>query len=293
MWLTDNGQGFDLSYFRLATVNKSSTFGSANGSAIVSRPYVDATNGANAAQLVSFPGVVTGFVTTGSSSSFQGGEANYARMLCSCDPCDRMKVFAGYRVLNLEESINITENLTSVGANRQVPPGTTIVVNDQFRTRNTFHGVQFGFDREVRSGDHYFGLRPSVGFGGLCREYTVAGSTLLNVPNTGGGTTQVVRTGGLLAQTTNIRTVSETKFAYTFELNATVGRYITDNLRIGVGYNFLYLSSVLRPAGLIDPVVDPRLLSGAAVPDATRPAPIANSTNFYVQGVVLSLNYNY
>ena len=55
-----------------------------------------------------------------------------------------------------------------------------------------------------------------------------------------------------MASTTNIGTHSINRFAIAPEFGFKIGYDITDNLRIFAGYNFLYMSSVVRPGNQID-----------------------------------------
>ena len=67
-----------------------------------------------------------------------------------------------------------------------------------------------------------------------------------------------------------------------------------------MGYNFLYLSSVLRPAGTIDPVIDaaripnfPLPNSPAILPGTPRPEPQFRTTDFWAQGINFGIQWTW
>jgi hypothetical protein len=110
-----------------------------------------------------------------------------------------------------------------------------------------------------------------------------------------------VTPGGLLALPgANIGSFNQTKFGVIPEVGVTLGLNLTPNLRFGVGYNFMYVNSVIRPSGLIDPGLDVRRIPNFPV----TPTPPAISgvrpnsfpfrtTDFFVQGVTFSLTWTW
>ena len=83
------------------------------------------------------------------------------------------------------------------------------------------------------------------------------------------------------------------------EVGVNVGYQVTDSLRAFTGYNFLFLSSVLRPGDVIDPVIDitnvPRFGQGLnPIPSGlNRPAPILNDSTYWAQGISFGLEWRY
>jgi hypothetical protein len=107
--------------------------------------------------------------------------------------------------------------------------------------------------------------------------------------------------GGLLAlPNANIGMYTQRRYGFAPEANLTLGVYLTPNLRFGVGYNFLYLNSVLRPADQIDTVVDLTRIPNFPVtptPNAVNPArPRAlplRTTEIYATGITFSLQWTW
>src|SRR5262249_57995102 len=123
-------------------------------------------------------------------------------------------------------------------------------ITDQFHTTNDFYGGQVGFDFECRRGHWFLGWTTKVAIGGVHQAVDVNGTTSTSVftgPNAGTFTSP----GGLLAQPTNIGQIGRDRFAVVPEVGVKVGFQVTDHLRAYAGYNFLYMSSVVRPGDQI------------------------------------------
>jgi hypothetical protein len=70
---------------------------------------------------------------------------------------------------------------------------------------------------------------------------------------------------------------------------------VTNTIHLGIGYNFLYWSNVVRAGDQIDRVVNPQqvpALQGAASA-ATRPAFTFNGTDFWAHGLACSLEFRF
>lgn len=247
IWL-DNCQkcGIEGNFFFLGTSRERYVAGS-NGSTIVSRPFFNTTRGIQDIELVSFPNILAGGVTVDSQSSFIGGGVNMLKNIC-CSPCGRFDLILGYSYLNLEDEINIREDLTSLPGQTNVPPGTRFLVQDNFRTSNTFNGVNIGFAGEKRRGHWYFGLRAGVALGNVHQQVDINGNTVRTLP----GQPSETFSGGLLAQPSNIGTYERDRFAAIPWFGLKVGLQVTPRVRSYVGYDFLYFSNVARAGDQID-----------------------------------------
>ena len=95
------------------------------------------------------------------------------------------------------------------------------------------------------------------------------------------------RTGGLLAQRTNIGTYERNQFTMVPELGATVGYQITRRLRATAGYSLIYMGNVVRPGDQVDLNVNPNLLPPENVPfsGALRPQFHFVETDYCIQGL--------
>lgn len=264
---------------------------------VLARPFVNANTGANFAEVISSPGLATGSALVESETSLWGAELN-ARRAILCLPCARVDALLGFRNFNLNETLSITETFartpnsnTGIG----VPTVTDGVVNDRFRTENHFYGVNVGLAGELRRGWWYLAGRVGVGLGTMNQQAEVSGFQQLNT-TTGPLTAQ----GGLLAVPgANIGRFSQNRFGAVTDAGLTLGVYITPNLRLGVGYNLMYVNSVVRPAGQIDPALDVTRIPNfpvGTVPavNGVRPTILPlRTTDFFTQGITFSLMWSF
>lgn len=303
--------GVEGSYFFLAnrTNRYDATSDATLGSRLIARPFFDVVSGTQNAQLVAFPalangsniltatgmGLASGDIHATSYSRLQGAEINALCGLCS--GCDYwVQLLAGFRYLNLEEGIAISETTRVNPALPAFSPffgGSTISITDRFDTRNNFYGGQVGMRGEVRRGRMFLEIQSKIALGVTHQTVDIQGSTTIASPN---GTTSAIPVG-FLASGTNSGHYEQNKFSVVPEVGVNAGVLLTPNLRAFVGYNFLYWSSVVRPGDQID-----TNLSGTQIPTDTRynpaagpyrPAATIRDTGFWVQGISFGLELRY
>jgi hypothetical protein len=292
--------GFEGSYFFLG--RRTARFSAAgDGTAMsIGRPFAD-TTGTRSAELVAFtPANLIGGVAVQSSSELWGAEGNLRRrLLCGC--AGWLDVLGGFRYLELREDLTIQENLLQAV---NAPPDFAIsrTVIDQFRTRNQFYGGQLGLAGEYNFKRFFVGGQVKLAMGVMHQEVDVQGRTIFTtLPSM---TTQV-GTGGLLALGTNIGNRSRDRFAVVPEIGLKVGYNVTDNIRVFVGYDFLYASSVVRPGDQVDRFIDPKLQPTFGTPQtlnplafnpqlaSSPPRPLFRATDFWAQGVTFGVEVRY
>lgn len=289
--------GIEGSYFALG--EKSVRFQADSGTfPLLTRPFFDVNNGVEAVQITAAPGLATGVVTIDAPSKLQGAELNLRCNLC-CSCVGNLDFLVGSRWLDLQESLNITENVT-VDPNVDpallppgVLPGDQALVVDEFSTRNQFYGMQVGLDWERRLHPRWvFNLRPKFGVGVTRQTVTINGFQA--VTRAAGG--QDFFVGGLLALPSNIGKFTRTRFSVTSEINLNLGYEVTDSLTLFAGYSFLYWSNVLRPADQID-----RSLNINQIPNfrrspnagTLRPVVPFRETGVFAHGLNVGLEYRY
>jgi hypothetical protein len=288
----DKTFGIEGSYFFLGSRSVNFAAGpSGPGSAVIARPFFNVITGAEDSELVSVPGRVTGTVSAGLSSRLQGAELNGVCNLC-CGCRGRVDLLAGFRYLQLDEGLGITENLL-VNPGLPLIGGTAFGVSDQFSTHNWFYGGQIGARAEVRNGDFFVNLLAKVALGCTHQVMDVGGSTVIAPP----GQAATVSNGGLLALPSNSGHFTRDQFAVVPEVGINVGYQLTDNLSVFVGYSFLYWSSVARPGNQIDLAVNPTQLPRVPGPPQlvgpARPAPELADTTFWAQGINFGVAFRY
>jgi hypothetical protein len=313
-WLNcDCTKGFELSYFFLGgdSTDSSASSSGAAGSVVLGRPFFNVITGRQDVQLVAFPGAVAGNLTVSSDTWLQGAEANLLCNLCCSNPCVpcppnpcepacapasryRVSLIAGFRFLNLDEDLTITERLTLLPtAPPPFVPGSTITVTDRFETRNWFYGPQVGVRAEWWRGRNFVNVLGKVALGVTHQEVIASGTTTFTTP----GGASVTQPGGLLVQATNAGSRSRNRFSVVPEIGINVGRQLTDRLSVFAGYSFLYWSNVVRPGDQIDLGVNPTQLPTPAGPGVlvgpARPAPVFRETSFWAHGLNVGLAVNW
>jgi hypothetical protein len=254
-------------------------FISSDGSSILSRPFFNSQLGTPDAQLVSFPGVVTGSVLVSSDLDLFGAEVNALHNLCgSCG--SRVDLFAGYRFLALDESLTIVEGLTSTAAGGAIPPGTRFGVADFLRTENRFHGGQVGMSATLQRGRLYLNARSALAVGNTHSEAEVFGRTRITLP----GQPSTNLQGGLLALASNSGTFSTDNFSLVPSAGLRVGFAVTNWLWFTAGYEIFYWTDVWRVGEQIDVVVNPAFIPPLTATPPGRPAFPRRESDVFVQG---------
>jgi hypothetical protein len=293
-WL-DKGQtiGLESEYFFLSSRSNNFTAGGtgAPGSPVLARPVFDVLAGRENAELVAFPGQLAGRVSVESTSRLWGASENLICNIC-CDCCYRVDALVGFRYLELDEGLNISENLFILPS---VPGigGSTILVSDQFATHNRFYGGQVGARAEYRWNRMYADLRGLVALGTTHQVVGINGTTVIAPP---GARTSVLR-GGLLGQPTNSGHFSRDDFSVVPEAGINIGYQVTDHVRAFVGYTFLYWSDVVRPGDQIDRAVNLSQIPSTSGPGTlvgpARPTVVFKDTDFWAQGINFGLEFRY
>jgi hypothetical protein len=103
--------------------------------------------------------------------------------------------------------------------------------------------------------------------------------------------------GGLYALPSNIGHHSQTRIGFVPEVGVKFGYDVRPNLRVFVGYDFLYWSNVLRAGDQIDPVLDANQIPNAGGPfppaNQVRPRVPFQTTSYWAQGVSAGLLFRY
>jgi len=300
-----NACGMEASYFFLGRRSDDHTYFATSLAPIMARPFFDAAptaliNGAPtpSSLVITFPGLVSGLVTTSATNEFYGADVNF-RKNCDCSTNHRIDFLAGYRYARLKDTLQITDNITGIpfgGATIpfgtqliSVPFGSSIFHSERFETRNDFNGGQVGFAGEWRSGRWFLGGRTLIAAGNVHKEAVITGSTLSAIPGVGAGQTN----SGVLVQPTNYGSYRKNDFAYMPEGSVTVGVHVTDGFRIFAGYTFIYWSNVWRAGDQIDLTINTSQVGTGPIAGVPRPQFPAKDSDFWAQGVSAGLELRF
>jgi len=256
VWLDEAmSTGLEGDFFFLNQSKKGLTVASdSNGNQILARPFVNAQTGAPAAIVAAFPGVSRGVLDVRAENWAAGGGVNLLYDIAG-DPCNRFDLILGYRYVGVFDEVSFEQDSTTL------LPSVAIArtqVLDRFNTENHFNGAVFGVGGERRFGVWFLGGRTTVAFGGVKQVSMVDGRTVLT-PGTG---LPRVTFQGLYAQKSNIGTRERTWFAILPEVTLRLGVQFSESTRFSVGYNWMYLSSVIRAGEQVDVRVNPDFLPG-------------------------------
>jgi Putative beta barrel porin-7 (BBP7) len=258
---------------------------------LLARPFFNLNTGTEFREAATTPGVSVGQVAFDNPSRLWGAELNLRCNLC-CGCWGRLDLIGGFRYLELDEAINITESLIALPGS-SFPSGSNIVVSDRFGTRNQFYGAQTGLDYEISRGRWSLDLRGKLALGETHQDVNIGGNQVIVTPN-GAVTTA---NGGLLALASNSGHFVRDRFAVMPELGVTLGYQVKDWCRLTLGYNFLYWSSVVRPGDQIDRVIDVSQIpnSGLNTPSTgfARPTATVRDTGFWAQGINFGVEFRY
>ncbi|QDV80991.1 BBP7 family outer membrane beta-barrel protein [Botrimarina mediterranea] len=294
-WLDDRRDlAIEGDWMFFGNENDAFSYSDPTASGVFGRPFYNTATDAQDVQIISQPGAAAGSFSVAARSEFEsfglrartgvgchelGGGGG-----CSCPTCtsgrgplsgalggmrqpapaiSRIDFIAGYRYLNLEESLAFSENVAPV------TPPISRFLNESFNASNEFHGADLGYVYDLRSKRWNLELTGKVAVGGTRQRVGVNGTTSI------GGTTT---TGGLLTPAGQVGYYSRDRFSVVPELSARASYRLTDQLSVSAAYSLLYWANVVRPGDVIDP---------------TSPTFDWQETSLWAHGLNFGLDYNY
>ena len=284
-WFNDaETWGVEGSYFILDKGGDGIIANSDNdGSPILARPFIDAATGLEDSFIVAYDDVFAGGVTVASASDVMGAEVNVRHSMLGNRWC-KMDLLAGYRFLKVNESLSIYQNQTSIDPGGVIPLDTQISIQDDFVTRNSFHGGQVGMILQKEHRRWTFEGTGKVAFGSWNQQVRIGGFTSVAVP----GQPIDVQEGGLLALASNSGNYERDRFVAIPEFGMNLRYQLTRSCKVSVGYTFLYLSRIARPGNNIDRQIDtdqlPPPIGPGAFPEFTF-----KESDAWLQGVNVGL----
>jgi hypothetical protein len=295
-----NGFGLDAGYFALErSAVTFSAVSDGNGNPLIARPVFNNQGPAENAYLYALPGTAAGSVSVSSQSRLQGGELNLTANVYQ-DPSMCFTVFAGFRMVELDENLNVSGNvsplmpgfLTFMGA--AADPPNSYGDFDSFKIYNKFYGGQIGARFAWRRDAFDLGLVGKLALGSTQELFLVSGTSALNNP----GNPQVTNPGGLLVQPSNMGRFFHSNFGVIPEIGVNLGYWVTPHCRLAFGYNFLYWNSVARPGDQIDRTVSASQVArdpafGTNPGGDLRPVFQARDSSFWAQGMTFGVEFQY
>ena len=284
--------GVDASFFFLGDrVDNFFAASNSMGLPVLSRPFTGAITGTPTVEQIAFPGEAAGSVRVHSTSQFLGVDTNLRWNPCclsGCGPCGgtwRWGFLLGFRYLHLKEGLNVSEDFTDLGA-----VVTRHQLTDSFNADNNFYGGQLGTVLAIKRGPWSLDWTTKVALGSTHQSVHIAGSEVDTSLSTG---QQVSFNSGLLALPSNSGRFSRSVFAVVPEVGVNIGYQVCPNLRLFIGYSFIYWSNVARPGAQIDTTLNTTQQSGGTLIGPARPAFAFHSSDFWAQGINFGLELRY
>ncbi len=280
--------GIESQSFFLQQTHTSYNSGVSQGTPILARPFYDVNTGAQNSDLIAFPGLVAGQITTAATTKVFGTEVNLRRALSGNGPV-RLDGMIGYRFMRFDEGLGIQTVSSSTATGGSVPVGTTFNIRDNFGTQNMFNGLNLGLRWMYdRGGRWSFDAAPKVAVGAMQQQVSIQGNTVTTVP----GYAPTHANGGILALPRdayggNIGTYSRNRFAAIPELQLNLHYQLRRNVRLNVGYTLLFLTDVVRPGSEIDPRVDTNRFPPVLPTTSAFPQFSWNQQSVWIQGINL------
>lgn len=294
-WAVESG------FFVLGTRGGNTFFGSdGTGAPLMARPIFLVNSQEESSFIVSQPGVFSGSINFDASSRLLGGEFNVVRSVFDYQWLS-VDLLGGFRFLELKDDFIITDATTTVGGGPGVlfingnalDDGSVVSKTDEFHTKNRYYGGQIGLRTEARNGRWFMLLKSKVAFGSNNQQLDINGTSTATSPS---GIVQNAQ-GGLYAVSSNIGNYSRNEFAVVPEVGVNLGYTVSSNMRVYVGYNFLYMSNVLRASDQIDRTINGDLVPTA--PPGLNPSPlmvpraVLRDTDFWTHGVNFGLAFRF
>jgi hypothetical protein len=311
-WLDAGGTlGIEGSGFLLPQQSKTFRAASdANGNPVLGFRYLDTPASGNGPEDIfqaSIPpgnangvGPFAGSLAVISHTRLWGADVNAVAGLANGGGL-RLQALGGFRYVDLSEDLSLQLQSTALDGStvffqgNAFPAPSAVATTDLFRTRNQFYGGQLGVRGEFSLGNFIVSSTGKVALGSNHEAVEVQGTSTL-FPNPGPTTTVPV---GQFAGPSNIGRRTRDEFAVIPEVEVKVGYQVTNWLRATVGYNFLYVSRVVRPGSQVDLFVNDSVnpVNGAfgvaPIDRSALPQPLFNRTDFWAQGITFGLELRY
>ncbi|RMF37076.1 MAG: hypothetical protein D6753_18260 [Planctomycetota bacterium] len=251
-----------------------------NGDPSVGLPFFNADPNvlADSAQLIAYHDgnqlQWSGSATVRADMEMYGSDGSLHLLLArSCD--HRVDMLAGYTYNNLKSSIDLRTTRVNSFTGDLIPDGTIFRSTDLFETENEFNGAHLGILSSVVRNRMTFNTLAKVSFGNMHQWGQIAGSSEQEF-----GGTVTPGSGGFFAQPSNIGSFSRNRFAFIPELGINAAYCIRPNVKLSVGYTFMYWSSVALAGEQMSSIVDP-------TQTVSQPSPTNAIGSYWMQGIDL------
>lgn len=297
----DEGQFNGIEAHYLALTQASTTYSNAQNfstnpnAEILARPFFNTQTGMFDSSILAFPNFnllgtlvnLNGNVNVQTTANMQSAGALFRHLMwVDFEANYRLDLLCGYRFLKLDDSVAISDQVSTVGG---LLAPTTFTAFDSFAAHNTFNGGEIGLNLQYYWRRVSFDFLAKSAFGGNHEQVVIQGnSTVTTLGNT------VHTNGGLLTQPSNIGTYGRTVFACLPEAAFNVRLDVNCHLRLLAGYDFMFLTRMQQSGSAIDLSVNPTQIGGGTLVGVSRPTFIPqDSGGWFAQGFTSGLEYRW
>ena len=294
-WITSNESlGLEANLFILPKKNVGTP--ALTGSDILpvlARPFLNTASNVQNSRVLGKPGQFLGNVQTTSGLELWGAEIG---------PVWRARdtgrwtfdYLGAFKFLALNETLTVADTANTLGGGVSVLQGrafnspSSLSIRDEFRVQNNFYGVTLGARSNLHVEAFTWSLTGKIGLGWMESNLRTTGTSTVS----GGSTAPLTSVGGLYASGPSLGDFSKNQFAAIPEFATNLNVQITSHLGLNLGYNYLYISKVLRPGEQISGQVNPSFVPtspnfGALSGPANSTIPLSSSS-FWAQGFNLA-----
>jgi putative beta barrel porin BBP7 len=257
-----------------------------NGSPILGRPFFNVLLNREDAALIGFPGEVAGNVHAKFTNNLMGTDA-YFRVMLERSRLRRLDLLSGYQFMRMDDDLRVDSTSDIIDPN-SLAFGARVNIFDRFRATNEFHGAMVGLQGVMGRGNWSLTALGKIGVGNNHQQVIIDGGQTLSFPPGPGTFTP----GGLLAQPSNMGIHVRDRICAIPELTLNLAYHIRPTVSVHVGYNFIWMSNVVVSGDHIDRRVNLSQVPGPVI-GPNLPAFQFNSTEYWVQGINLGVNWNF
>ena len=204
----------------------------------------------------------------------------YGRTLLARTGNSRVDLLGGYTFVRMDSELGLRTQVTDGLSGNPIQNGTITTTQDNFGTKNQFHGGHIGLLQELTKGRFTFTALGKVALGNMNQSSSVSGQ--FSTANTA---SPITEPQGLFARNSNIGTITRNQFTFLPEAGAKI-KYQLGRAQFGVGYTMLLFPSVAMAGSQVDPVIDP-------TDSALVPPPRLVTEAFFLHGLDLGVTFNF
>ena len=258
-----------------------------SGGIVLARPFYNVVSKMQDADPAAFPLIASGAIDIKGYRRVDGFDVDL-RYLYLEGTDSRLVFLAGGAYFALQEGVTIrmtSQDLPGIGA-----PGNLYHLSEDFTTRNTFYGAQFGADYEFHVGPVFLKSVAKLGVGNVTQ--TVNRNPFISITETTGIVTSS-SDRALYISPANAGKSSRSCFAVMPEASFKVGIDLNRYVQVSVGYSVLYLNNVLRSTEQIDRNVIVQPVGTTDTFGSRGHAPTFRQNDFTAQGLDAMLRLSF